>query len=227
MRILVIGDTHCPALHPDYLDFLRDVAKQWGIKNNDPDCHTVHIGDVSDWHAIQYHERNPACPSAGDEYSIALKQVQTLYKAFRNVTVMTGNHDDLPARQARTAGIPTELLRDYAKIWETPDWDWRPRYSVFKIDNITFAHGDRGKGGQYAALRNAKDNFTNWVQGHVHGQAGVQYYANSSQLIWGMNVGCGIGKSAAMDYGLKFNTKPVRGCGVIVDGQAYFEPMIL
>ena len=50
----------------------------------------------------------------------------------------------------------------------------------------------------------------------------------SNQLIFCMNVGCGIGKSAAMDYGLKFNTKPVRGCGVIIEGtHAVFEPMSL
>ena len=221
-RILVIGDTHCPAMLPEYVDFLRDTYKQWA-------CDTVlHIGDVVDWHAMSYHERNPACASAGDEYSVALKQVQLLYKAFPKAAVMTGNHDDLPARQARTAGIPVELLRDYAKVWETPGWDWKPRYATYKLDNVKFAHGDRGKGGQYAALRNEKDNFGSWVQGHVHGQAGVQYFANSNQLIFGMNVGCGIGTSAAMDYGLKFNTKPVRGCGVIIEGtHAVFEPMSL
>ena len=63
----------------------------------------------------------------------------------------------------------------------------------------------------------------------MHGQAGVQYFANSSQLIFGMNVGCGLDRDrASMDYGLKFNTKPVLGCGVVIDGKhAYFEPMLL
>lgn len=209
---------------PEYVDFLRDTYKQWG-------CDTVvHIGDVVDWHAISYHEKNPACASAGDEYATALAQVKTLYKAFPKAVIMTGNHDDLPARQARTAGVPAELLRDYAKVWETPGWDWRPRYSTHKQDSVTFAHGDRGKGGQYAALRNAKDHFSSWVQGHVHGQAGVQYFANSNQLIFGMNVGCGINWSgqAAMDYGLKFNTKPVLGCGIVIEGtHAIFEPLVL
>ena len=122
-----------------------------------------------------------------------------------------------------------ELLRDYAKVGETPGWDWRPRYTTYELDNVKYAHGDRGKGGQYAALRNAKDNFCSWVQGHVHGQAGVQYYANSSQLIFGMNVATGVDREiAAMDYGMKFNQKPVLGAGIVIDGlQAYFEPMIL
>ena len=222
-RMLVIGDTHCPAMLPDYVPFLRDTYKQW-------QCDTVlHVGDVVDWGAISYHEKNPACPSAGDEYATTLAQVKMLYKAFPKAIVMTGNHDDLPARQARTAGVPAELLRDYAKVWQTPGWNWRPRFSTYELDGVKYAHGDRGKGGQYAALRNAKDHFCSWVQGHVHGQAGVQYFANSSQLIFGMNVGCGLDRDrAAMDYGLKFNTKPVLGCGVVIDGKhAYFEPMLL
>ena len=222
-RCLVIGDTHCPAMLPGYVDFLRDIYKQWQCNK------VIHIGDVVDWGAISYHEKNPACASAGDEYSVTLKQVQTLYKAFPKATIMTGNHDDLPARQARTAGIPAELLRDYAKVWETPGWDWRPRYTTYELDNVKYAHGDRGKGGQYAALRNAKDNFSSWVQGHVHGQAGVQYFANRSQLIFGMNVATGVDREkAAMDYGMRFNQKPVLGCGVVIEGlQAYFEPMLL
>ena len=42
-----------------------------------------------------------------------------------------------------------------------------------------------------------------------------------------MQVGCGIDvKAAAMDYGKKFNQKPILGCGVVVDGElAVFEPM--
>ena len=96
-RVLVIGDTHCPAMLPEYVPFLRDIYKQWS-------CDTViHIGDCTDWAAISFHEKNPACASAGDEYTTTLKQVQTLYKAFPKAVVMTGNHDDLPARQARTA----------------------------------------------------------------------------------------------------------------------------
>ena len=222
-RVLVIGDTHCPAMLPEYVDFLRDIYKQWS-------CDTViHIGDCTDWAAISFHEKNPACPSAGDEYTTTLRQVQTLYKAFPKAVVMTGNHDDLPARQARTAGIPVELLRDYAKVWETPGWDWLPRYSTYELDGVKYAHGDRGKGGQYAALRNAKDNFCSWVQGHVHGQAGVQYYANSGGLIFGANVGCGLDRTkACMDYGMKLNVKPVVGAGIVIDGKhAYFEPMLL
>ena len=45
-RVLVIGDTHCPAMKEGYVDFLKDVQETW-------DCDTVvHIGDVVDWASI-------------------------------------------------------------------------------------------------------------------------------------------------------------------------------
>ncbi len=71
-RVLVIGDTHCPAMLPEYISFLRDTYKQWQCDK------VLHIGDVVDWGAISYHEKNPACPSAGDEYATTLVQVRSL-----------------------------------------------------------------------------------------------------------------------------------------------------
>lgn len=222
-RVLVIGDTHCPVMLSDYVSFLKQVEAEWA-------CDTVvHIGDVADFNAISYHEKNPATPAPEDEYRQALSQVQSLYKAFNKVTVMTGNHDALPKRQARSAGIPTDLVKDYGQIWKTPDWNWLPRYSVHDIDGVKYAHGDRGKGGQMAALKNAKDHFCSWVQGHLHSQAGVTYFANEDAMIFGMSVGCGVDRhTAAMDYGIKFTSKPIIGCGVVIDGvYAVFEPMRL
>ena len=222
-NVLVIGDTHAPAMLDGYTDFLRDIQKCWNCKE------IVHIGDVVDWSAISYHEKDPSDPSAYDEYENAKKQVSQLYKLFPKAVVMTGNHDSLPKRKATTIGIPEQLIRKYADIWETPKWDWKPRFSLHVIDNVIYAHGDRGKAGIGAALKNAKEHFKSWVQGHLHSQAGVSYYANEHQIIFGMNVGCGVDVySASMKYGKKFNQKPLVGCGVVLGGtHAIFEPMKL
>lgn len=220
-RVLVIGDTHCPAMIDGYVDFLKSVKETW-----DTDT-TVHIGDVVDFAAISFHEKNPSLPSVGDEMKIARRQVEELYSAFPDATVMTGNHDDLPRRQATAAGIPEEIMRDPSSIWGTPGWEWMNRFSIIAIDGVHYAHGDRGKGGQNAALKNAKESFCPWVQGHQHSQAGVTWFANRSSLIFGMSVGCGIDRHAAsMHYGIKFSSKPIIGCGVVLDGEfAVFEPM--
>ena len=220
-NVLVIGDTHCPAMLDGYVGFLLKMKKRWNCRK------VIHIGDVVDWSSISYHEKNPAMPGAGDEYKKALKQVQKLYRAFPRAIVMTGNHDDLPARQARSSGIPPELLKSYSKIWETPNWDWRPRYASYTYEGVTYVHGDRGKGGLQAALKNAKENFTPWVQGHLHSQAGCSYFANQDSVVFGLSTGCGINyEAAAMDYGKRFSAKPVVGCGIVLGGhQAFFEPM--
>ena len=223
MNVLVIGDTHCPAMLPGYVQFLVAMQKRWKCRK------VIHIGDVVDWAGMGYHERDPALPAAGDEYHKAMAQVQQLYAAFPRCTVLTGNHDDLPARQARSSGIPVDLLRSYARIWETPKWQWLPRYATYVYDGVTYAHGDRGKGGQQAALKNAKENFTPWVQGHLHSQAGCSYYANQDAIVFGLSTGCGVDHDTmAMEYGKKFTAKPVIGCGVVLGGrQALFEPMPL
>ena len=67
------------------------------------------------------------------------------------------------------------------------------------------------------------------VIGHVHSSAGVQYLASKRDLIFGMNVGCGIDiKSYAMAYGKNFANRPVLGCGVVQGGQdASFVPMLI
>ena len=60
-KILVIGDTHAPAMLPEYVDFLVEVRKKYKTTQ------TIHIGDVVDFAAISFHEKNPASPAPGDE----------------------------------------------------------------------------------------------------------------------------------------------------------------
>ena len=57
----------------------------------------------------------------------------------------------------------------------------------------------------------------------------MTYFANEDAMIFGMSVGCGVDRhTAAMDYGIKFTSKPIIGCGVVIDGvYAVFEPMRL
>tara|TARA_X000001388_G_scaffold28035_2_gene19812 strand:+ start:5473 stop:6159 length:687 start_codon:yes stop_codon:yes gene_type:complete len=220
-RVLVIGDTHCPAMKEGYVDFLNDMKQLW---NTDT---TIHIGDVVDWASISFHEKLPEFPSPNDEFEKAMDQVQLLYKAFPKVTVMTGNHDDLPKRKITTLTLPSQCIKEYSTLWNTPKWNWMPRYSRYNLDNVIYSHGDSGKGGRWAALSNATDNFSSWVQGHLHSVAGVNYYANVHKRIFGLSTGCGVDHDAlSMYYGKRFNSKPIVGCGIVLDGEhAFFEPM--
>lgn len=221
-RVLVIGDTHCPGMRDGYVTFLKRVAERYGINR------VVHIGDLVDWASISYHEKYPSLRNATGEYARAKRQVATLTKAFPKADWMIGNHDALTERQCVTAGLPPELLRDYADMWEVP-WTVQPRFSKLVIDGVTYSHGDSGRGGQDAACAQARDNFQSTVIGHYHGQAGVKWWANPHARVFGLSAGCGIDASRMQfEYGRKFAQKPLLGCGVVIGGkQAYFEPWLL
>lgn len=217
--VLVIGDTHCPGMRRGYVEFLQRVADRWGIDR------VVHIGDLVDWHAISYHERNPSLPSPSAEYRKALRQVRTLKAAFPHADWMIGNHDALTSRQAFTAGLPAEVLRSYNELWEV-DWTVHERFGSLVIDGVLYQHGENGTAGKDAALNQAKANFQSTVIGHHHSNAGVKWWANPRHQVFGMSVGCGIDlRRLQFDYGRRYTAKPVLGCGVVIDGkQAVFEP---
>jgi metallophosphoesterase superfamily enzyme len=221
-RVLIIGDTHAPGMRQGYVDFLKRIADSYGINR------VVHVGDLVDWSSISYHEKSPSLQNATTEYAKAKKQIACLSKAFPKADWLIGNHDALTERQAVSAGLPLEILKDYADLWEV-DWMVHSRFSKLAIDGVLYAHGDSGRGGQDAAFQQAKDNFRSTVIGHFHAQAGVKWWANPEFRVFGLAVGCGIDASRMQfEYGRKITAKPILGCGVVIAGrQAYFEPWLL
>ena len=59
--ILCISDLHAPYHHPDTLDFLDAIRKEYK-----PDC-IVNIGDELDWHSISFHDHHPGLYSPSHE----------------------------------------------------------------------------------------------------------------------------------------------------------------
>lgn len=221
-RVLVIGDTHCPGMRVGYVDFLKRIADRYGINR------VVHIGDLVDWASISYHEKSPALHNASKEFAAAQRQVCQLVKAFPKADWLIGNHDSLTERQATSVGLPSEVLRDYGDLWQVP-WKIHARFTKLAIDGVLYSHGDGGRGGQDAALAQAKSEFRSTVVGHYHSQAGVRWWANKEYRIFGLSTGCGIDASKLQfEYGVKFVAKPILGCGVVLDGdRAFFEPWLL
>ena len=222
-RVLVVGDTHAPAMREGYVQFLQEIHESWRCDR------VVHIGDLVDWHAISYHEKEPSLSSAEDEYQHALEQVAEIYEAFPRADWLVGNHDALAERQARSAGLPGRLLKSYTSVWNVPNWVAHPQYAKVEIDGVLYSHGDGGRGGKNAALHQAQDAFQSVVIGHLHSNAGVRYWANPKNRVFGMSTGCGVDwRAIQFDYGRRYAAKPILGCGVVIDGrQAYFEPWCL
>lgn len=204
-----------------YVDFLKRTADRYSPSR------IVHIGDLVDGHAWSYHERLPNLSSAGEEYKKAKKQVAQLVSAFPKADWLIGNHDALTERQAVTAGLPKEALRNYNELWEVP-WNVHERFAELVIDGVVYMHGE-GPGGIYAHGNRAKARFRSVVMGHLHSNAGCIWHATPEDRIFGLAVGCGVDNDKMQFlYGKVFPRKPILGCGIVIDGkQAYFEPWML
>lgn len=214
----VIGDTHFPFVHPNYLDFLQETfAKHNAFR-------VIHIGDLCDNHAISRWPSEPDAMGACQEFEQAREWVDRFAQAFPRVTLVLGNHDRIPERQAASLGMPTQYIKSIRDVWRLPA-GWEIAEQVV-IDDVMYEHGISwvGKDG---ALDKAKNSMMSCVIGHAHGHAGCKYMSNAQQLIFGMNVGCGVDiRAYAMRYGKYNKTREVLGCGLVYNSaHADFVPM--
>lgn len=204
---LVIADTHIPFEHRHYLSFCKRIYRD--LKCSE----VVHIGDLVDNNSISYHENDPNGWSPEDEMKEADKHLKEWFKAFPKLHITWGNHDHLVDRKGRTIGLPKRCFRSFRDMWNLPD-GWKDGYE-FILDNVLYTHGI-GYSGANGHIQAAFDNRMSTVIGHLHAHAGVEYIANSKDLIFGMNVGCGIdAKKYAFSYGRGFRRKPIVSCGVV------------
>lgn len=212
-KVLVIGDLHLPFSLNGYLEHCINVYNKYECDE------VVFIGDILDLHYSSYHETHTDAYGATEEHDLAVKMIKPWYKAFPKATVTIGNHDALIYRKAMTAGISKRWIQDFSVALDTPGWDW---VTDIIIDNVIYTHGTTN------AYTKAKQNLMSTVQGHLHSQAGIQFFCGHNSRIFGFQIGCGIdSKSYAMEYGRNF-PKPIISCGVVVDGiNPYLEVMNL
>jgi len=221
-RVLAVGDLHCPGMLDEYPYFLKEIYEQW-------DCDTVvFIGDVIDWHAINFHGKHSETPGVADEINETRLQIDVLKDFFPVATWLIGNHDALPKRRADESGLPSNILKSEQTFWEV-DWEVIPRFGHILVDGVRYSHGETGAGGAEAALKQAISCGRSTVIGHHHQAAGVRWGANEERRFFGLSTGSGLDwKRLQFQYGRKFANKPPIGCGVVLDGEyAYWEPMML
>ena len=221
-RVGVIGDTHSPVALDGYAEWCMDVFSQWDVER------IIHIGDLADFHAASFHDSEIGFHDVVSEMEAAKEQIHHMQEVFGgDVEVLQGNHDANLSRKVKAIGLDPALLRQPADIWDV-DWTFHRRYTKLVIDDVIYMHGDQGKGGKTPALAKAEGEWMSVVCGHHHSAAGVWYGCNANTRYFGMNVGCGVDhKHAVMAYGATFAAKPMLGCGVVIDGTPYFEPMPL
>lgn len=214
----VFGDVHAPFTHPNYMRFVQDTFKRFGVKE------VICTGDLVDHHAISRFQSSTAAKGAKDEKAEAQYILDQIFDTFKKARFCIGNHDLIYERQAATLGIGKEYLKTFREVYNVPKgWEIAEE---FIIDNVLYKHGINclGKDG---ALNTAIQERMSTVIGHSHSFGGVKYSANKRSIIFGMNVGCGIDIEAyAFEYGKHAKFRPTLGCGIVFsDTCAIFVPM--
>lgn len=220
MRVGIIGDTHIPYEHKDYLAFCKKVFKKHNVNR------IIHIGDLVDNHALSFHESEPTLKDAYGELLDARKRLKPWFRAFPKLEICGGNHDLIPARQLKKIGMDAEIwMRPLEAIYEMPK-GWKVIDTIV-IDNVLYHHGWTAMG--VNGFRNdAIKRMCCTVSGHAHGNAGISATASHHRLVWGMAVGCGVDvTSMAMVYGKHFLNKPILACGIVDNGRPRIEYMDL
>lgn len=214
----VFSDPHIPFNHPNYLQFCIDTFKKYGVGQ------VVCCGDLVDNHALSRFQTEPSAKGAYDELDMSIAEVKKFVKAFPRVKMLRGNHDDIPIRQAKTIGMGERYLKSYSELLEIPK-TWEIEDEII-INDVLYKHGINclGKDGAYNA---AIAERMSTVIGHAHAFAGCKYAANKRDIIFGINVGCGIDIDAyAFAYGKYDKNRPILGCGIVHSSEwAEFIPM--
>lgn len=219
-RVLVVSDLQEPFAHRDAFEFVKAVRDHYETTE------TVVIGDEEDFHALSGRfPHDPDGMGPGDELRACVRALEKWYEEFPEAKVCTSNHLERIFIKAFYSGLPRQALKSINDLLEAPDgWEWRKNWT---IDGVKYEHGDAG-GGIYAARNLAITNRQSTVIGHHHAHGGLYYIANDLELIFGLNVGCLIDRSAyAFRYGDKYKFKPTLGCGVVIHGVPSFVPMVL
>lgn len=215
-RVLVIGDLHCPADLTRYRQHCQRVRDKYQTD------HVVFIGDIVDAHRWGRWDPHHESDSPPTEYKKTLRRVEWWHRNFPDAIVTIGNHDMRSVKQARTVGIPDNMVKSYTEAWQTPSWTW---VNDTEIDGVRYFHGE-GFSGKMPHLNAALASMKPTVMGHIHGVAGIQYVQRPGGRFWGMAVGCGVDvKHPYMEYAEKHPTKPVLACGAVIDGHPFLEAM--
>lgn len=204
--ILIIGDSHIPYEHPDYLDFLIAVKRKYLCSR------FVHVGDEVDYHAMSFHDSDPDLLSPGKELELALERLERWNNVFPSLVLLESNHGSLVFRRQKAHGLPVRVIKPLQEIYNAPKWSWY--HDVLIETNYGKIYGCHGKAASYGAM--AKEQGCSAFQGHYHGKFEITWHNRVEHRRFNMFVGCGIDwQSMAFAYGRNNLPKPILGCAVI------------
>jgi hypothetical protein len=147
-------------------------------------------------------------------------------KLFPEMDLMDSNHGSLVYRRQKASGLPRAAMKSYNDFLEVgPGWKWHDDLIITMSNGqqVYFCHGKAAN-----VLKVAQQYGCPTVQGHYHSSYSILYWGNPNSLNWGMQVGCLIdAKSLAFEYCKTQKSRPIIGCGIIIDGLPKLLPMVL
>ena len=214
---LIIGDLHAPFIKEGYLSHCRKIYKRFN-------CTSVHCtGDVLDNHYSSFHDTDPDGHGGRDEFNMGIKQLKKFHKAFPRMTISLGNHDNIPNRKGFNAGLSNVWVKSVQDMFNEKGfdgWKFAPR---FFNNGILYTHGVGGK-----AKQRGINEGCSVVQGHIHTESYVNVRVTQKDMMFSLQVGCGVDyKAYALAYA-KDVRKPIISCGVVLnDYMGTVEPMVM
>lgn len=132
---LCISDMHLPYQHKDSFDFLDALNRKYHF------CQVLNVGDLYDHHRGSYHEAEGDALGEEEEFRAARKAAHTLQSIFPSMVITEGNHDAIPQRKLKTVGLPSSVLSDYNKMYDTAyTWEWKKEHWFNSLGGFPVTH---------------------------------------------------------------------------------------
>lgn len=207
-KVLIIPDLHAPYQHPDALDFLLKIKKQYSPQV------IINLGDELDNHAISFHNSDSALLSADKELERAIEVLQDLHSMFDRMYLVSSNHGDLKYRRLKHHGIPIAHLKSQKELYGTPKWNW---YDDLVLNthkgDVYVCHGRSSNGAKLSG-----ELSMSCVQGHYHSKYSISWYSNGIEDRYSLFCGSLVDrKSLAFAYGKLILAKPILGAALIME----------
>jgi hypothetical protein len=203
---LTFSCTHSPFIKKGFLQHCIETYEKYNCTE------VVHLGDLMDNHYSSFHISDPDGYGAKEEFRRSIKALHPWYVAFPNMKICIGNHDAIPQRKAFDAQISTVWVKTVEEVFDNNHfWCWEFADS-WDLNGVQYVHGM----GQKAKQRMMNEG-QSVVQGHYHSESHINYHVTPKDILFAMQLGCGVDiKSYSMAYGKHFK-KPIINCGVVFD----------
>lgn len=211
-RMIILPDLHAPFIRKDALEYVKRYVEKYQITE------FACTGDTTDFHRSSFHTSEVEAMSADAELEAAIKQLKPYHDAFPNMKVATSNHDDLPIRKLKEAGLASKIMRPFNEIIEAPTWDFQTKHDL--DHNTIMVHG-MGR----AAHTMAKEEGVNVIMGHKHSKTFIKtdYYKMYGTL-FGMQLGALFDEKS---YAAKYATNgasSIPSVGFLFENDDYWIP---